>query len=73
MEGESINLNRFQNLGIVKSELNYDATKLDYFLNRIDQMKENLSWEKGDLVNLFHEILPDFHHKDTGKYLDSKM
>mgnify|MGYP005846969231 CR=1 FL=1 len=73
VEGETLDLNRFQNLGIVKSELNYDEQKLNYFLNRIDQMKENLSWNKSDLVDLFLELLPGFDHKKTGKYLDSKM
>jgi hypothetical protein len=36
-------------------------------------MRENLEWSKKDLVELFHELLPGFDHKETGKYLDSKM
>lgn len=73
MDGETLDLDRFQNLGIVKSELNYDEQKLNYFLNKISEMKENLEWNKADLIDLFHELLPDFDHKETGKYLDSKM
>jgi UDP-N-acetylglucosamine 4,6-dehydratase len=30
-------------------------------------------WDKSDLVALFHEMIPDFAHKETGKYLDARM
>ena len=31
------------------------------------------SYGFGDIVKLFFEMIPDFRHKETGKYLDSKM
>ncbi|MEX1211413.1 MAG: UDP-N-acetylglucosamine 4,6-dehydratase [Balneolaceae bacterium] len=73
MEGETLDLERFQKLGIVKSKLDYDHKQLDHFLRQIQEMKENLKWSKIDLVDLFYEMLPGFGHKETGKYLDSKM
>ena len=73
MEGETLDLDRFENLGIVKSDLDFEENKLDYFLKSIHEMKESLSWTKSDVVKLFHELLPGFDHKETGKYLDSKM
>jgi hypothetical protein len=36
-------------------------------------MKKNLAWSKDDLVQMFFRMIPDFGHKETGKYLDSKM
>ena len=36
-------------------------------------MKYKLSWDKHDILNEFNNILPGFDHKETGKYLDSKM
>lgn len=73
MEGETLDLERFKNLGIVKSNLDFDEQRLDYFFDSIHKMKNSLSWTKTDLVQLFHELLPGFDHKETGKYLDSKM
>ena len=73
MDGEILDLERFENLGIVKSDLEFDHQKLETFLGSIQKMKNNLSWEKADIVQLFHELLPGFDHKETGKYLDSKM
>jgi FlaA1/EpsC-like NDP-sugar epimerase len=73
IDGETLDLNRFNNLGIVKSQLSIDEMKLNHFLEKISTYKERLEWNKEDLVGLFHEILPGFQHKETGKYLDAKM
>lgn len=73
MEGETLDLERFENLGIVKNNLDFDDQKLETFFDTIQKMKNSLSWTKADLVHLFHELLPGFDHKETGKYLDSKM
>ena len=70
---EMLDMTRFENLGIIKSDLNFDSEKLDNFLKSILEMKNNLKWTKEDMVNLFHTMIPDFGHKETGKYLDSKM
>jgi FlaA1/EpsC-like NDP-sugar epimerase len=73
MEGEVLDLDRFENLGIVKSSLAFDESKLNLFLEEISKMRSSLKWEKLEIVNLFHELIPGFDHKETGKYLDSKM
>jgi hypothetical protein len=66
-------MDRFQNLGIIKNELeNFDGP-IDYFEHSIRLMKERISWTKQEIVDLFHYMLPGFEHKETGKYLDSKM
>jgi hypothetical protein len=53
--------------------LTFNDTLLDEFFTRINQYKTELSWTKDDLVNLFFMLLPEFGHKETGKYLDQKM
>ncbi|MDB9989826.1 UDP-N-acetylglucosamine 4,6-dehydratase [Flavobacteriales bacterium] len=70
---ETLNLNRFNGLGIIKNELEYENDKLDYFTKTIDQLRDKKSWEKNQLVSLFYEMIPDFGHMEKGKYLDSKM
>jgi FlaA1/EpsC-like NDP-sugar epimerase len=73
VDGEKLDLTRFNNLGIVKSQLSINEQKLTHFIDCITKLKANLIWSKEDLVELFHEILPGFQHKETGKYLDAKM
>lgn len=70
---ETLDMERFQNLGIIKNDPFYDESKLNYFTECIDQMKTDKQWTKDQIVELFFEMIPDFGHKETGKYLDGKM
>ena len=70
---ETIDLDRFQNLGVVKNGLADNSNRLDYFLETISVMRKRGKWTKEEIVSLFHEMIPDFGHEEKGKYLDSKM
>jgi len=70
---ETLDMERFENLGIIKNEADFDEQLLAEFEERIAAMKQDLAWTKQDLVDLFYRMIPDFGHKETGKYLDSKM
>lgn len=72
-DNETLDMDRFKKLGIVKNKMNADLEKLDYFEKRIATIKEQHTWTKEPIVDLFFEMIPDFGHKETGKYLDSKM
>jgi len=72
-EKEVLDMNRFENLGIIKNEALFDENKLNHFETIIKKYKENLSWTKEDIVKEFFTMIPDFGHKETGKYLDGKM
>jgi FlaA1/EpsC-like NDP-sugar epimerase len=73
VDGETLDLNRFPNLGIVKSNLSFDEIQLETFTNNINSIKKSLIWNKATLLKEFKRLLPSFDHKETGKYLDSKM
>jgi FlaA1/EpsC-like NDP-sugar epimerase len=70
---EVLDMNRFENLGIIKNESYFDQEKLEYFTSKINQMKTKKLWTKEAIVDLFYDMIPNFGHKETGKYLDSKM
>lgn len=72
-DNEILDMARFENLGIIKNEAIYDEDKLNYFETIIKNFKSNLSWTKDDIVKEFFKLIPDFGHKETGKYLDGKM
>ena len=72
-EGEALDLERFEQLGIVKNQAKYDSTLLDVFTSKIAKMKSDHSWNKEEIVTLFQDLLPEFRHLEKGKYLDSKM
>ncbi len=70
---EVLDMERFDNLGIIKNDLNVENDKLIHFENKVQAMRALGSWSKQEIVDLFYSMIPDFGHKETGKYLDSKM
>ncbi|MGK7390780.1 MAG: UDP-N-acetylglucosamine 4,6-dehydratase [Candidatus Cyclobacteriaceae bacterium M2_1C_046] len=70
---ENLDMERFVSVGVVKNKLNSNPKKLEYFESAINQMRNNKIWSKSEIVELFHEMIPNFGHLETGKYLDSKM
>ena len=70
---EVLDLDRFENIGIIKNEPVFDGAELDFFLREIGSLKAARSWDKPDLVHLFNRMIRNFAHKETGKYLDSRM
>lgn len=72
-DAETLDMDRFENLGVIKNEANFDEEKLNSFEKTIKSYKENLSWTKEKIVKEFFTMIPDFGHKETGKYLDGKM
>ncbi len=72
-ENETLDMARFHNLGIIKNQPIFDNQALEEFTQYIDDRKNSKSWTKEEIVALFYKMIPDFGHKETGKYLDGKM
>ena len=70
---EDLDMNRFETVGIIKNQPIFDETKLDEFMVGIDFLREKGTWTKEDIIKLYFGILPEFSHKETGKYLDQRM
>ena len=70
---ERLDMDRFESIGVIKNEPIFDNVKLEMFTSKIQNMKELRRWSKEQIVELFFEMIPDFGHKETGKYLDGKM
>lgn len=72
-DNEVLDMDRFKNLGVIKNEPSFSSTKLDNFLEVIQELRSKEVWEKAPIVDLFNKMIPDFDHKETGKYLDGRM
>ncbi len=72
-DAEILDMERFSNLGVIKNEPVFNADLLAEFEACISSMKDELAWDKEAIVDLFFKMIPDFGHKETGKYLDGKM
>ncbi|MEJ6066177.1 UDP-N-acetylglucosamine 4,6-dehydratase [Psychrobacter sp. 16-Bac2893] len=72
-DAEVLDMQRFSNLGVIKNKPVFNAELLAEFEDNIGSMKAELAWDKEAIIDLFFKMLPDFGHKETGKYLDGKM
>ncbi len=70
---EELDMNRFQQIGIIKNHLEIDEIQLNYFKKYINNLRIQKAWTKKDILDIFLQLIPDFKHKETGKYLESKM
>jgi len=72
-ENEILDMSRFENLGVIKNKIDYHEENLNAFIATIKTLKSNKAWSKKEIIALFVKMIPNFSHKETGKYLDQKM
>jgi FlaA1/EpsC-like NDP-sugar epimerase len=72
-DNEILDMNQFKNLGVIKNEANFNPDMLNNFVKVIHELRAQTVWEKAPIIDLFNEMIPDFDHKETGKYLDGRM
>jgi len=72
-DNEDLDMQRFETVGVIKNQSDFDEAKLDDFMNNIEVLREKGTWAKDDIVKLYFGLLPEFAHKETGKYLDQRM
>ena len=70
---ETLNMDRFENLGIIKNSPEFNENQLNNFSNTIHGFKLNMKWTKKEIVSEFIKMIPKFDYYDTGRYLDGKM
>ena len=72
-DNEDLDMERFETVGVIKNQPDFDEAKLDDFMDGIEALREKGTWSKDDIVKLYFGLLPEFAHKETGKYLDQRM
>lgn len=70
---ENLDMDRFDTVGVIRNQPDFDETKLDDFMRGINDLRSNETWTKDDIIKLYFGLLPEFAHKETGKYLDQRM
>ena len=70
---EELDLTRMNSVGVIKSEPTFKNENLQTFSDGINKIRSRGNWRKQEIIDLFNILLPDFEHKETGKYLEQKM
>jgi FlaA1/EpsC-like NDP-sugar epimerase len=72
-EQECLDMNRLKAIGIIKNDPVYDERKLNLFVETIQALRVKGRWSRFELSELFNQIIPEFNHRETGKFLDGRM
>tara|TARA_B110000483_G_scaffold96022_1_gene118011 strand:- start:1378 stop:2565 length:1188 start_codon:yes stop_codon:yes gene_type:complete len=72
-DNEDLDMTSFETVGVIRNQPEFDEAKLDEFMDGIEMLREKGTWNKEDIVKLYFGLLPEFAHKETGKYLDQRM
>tara|TARA_Y100001954_G_C15686639_1_gene540586 strand:- start:426 stop:1073 length:648 start_codon:yes stop_codon:yes gene_type:complete len=70
-EEEDYEINKYDALGFIKTpdiKISFEDLEADF-----ENVFNNPSSEKSDIVNVIKKYIPDFMHIETGKHLDQKM
>jgi len=70
---EKLDMNRYNAVGVIQNNANFDDTKLNEFIDGINALRAKEIWTKDEIMDLFFNFLTDFSHKETGRYLDQRM
>jgi FlaA1/EpsC-like NDP-sugar epimerase len=70
---EDLDMDLFETVGVINNQPEFNEAELDEFMNGIETLRKKNTWSKDDIVKLYFRLLPEFAHKETGKYLDQRM
>ena len=70
---ETLDMDRFESIGVIKNPPSFDAEKIEAFEKAIGDMRRRGRWTREELIDLFNATIPEFQHKETGKFLDGRM
>ena len=70
---ERVNFSSYDGIGVISNSLDYDDELLDNFVNAISKYRQRNWWTNQELIELFESLVPEFNHKNTGKFLEQRM
>jgi FlaA1/EpsC-like NDP-sugar epimerase len=74
MGNETLDLDTFNGIGVIKNQPSFDDDVLDQFDAEISAIRASEGpWDKAKIVESYLKVLPELSHEEKGKYLDSRM
>lgn len=73
VEGEKIDLSRFNSLGVVESSSRRSLFEVNELFDKLESIFSNSDFTKAQVVAAIKDFLPNFEHEEKGFNLDQKM
>jgi hypothetical protein len=70
---EDLDMGRFDGIGVIRNTAVFDDAKLAMFLSKIEEMQLARKWTRQHIIDVFNQMIPEFNHRETGKFLDGRM
>jgi FlaA1/EpsC-like NDP-sugar epimerase len=70
---EDLDMDQFNTIGVIRNQPDFDEVKLNEFVEGMSELRARGGWNKDEILKLYFNLLPEFTHKETGKYLDQRM
>lgn len=72
-DNEQVTLDKYKSLGVIDIQSFKSLSEIEDFIKKLTKLFQSQNTQKADIVEIMKEFLVNFDHKETGKYLDSKM
>ena len=72
-DGETVDEGRFRALGVITGKTAPDRAAIERLFASLTEAFARADVTKAEVVAILHDYLPNFHHIETGRSLDSKM
>lgn len=73
VEGENIDLDSFESLGVIKESTRKTIQEVTDFIKQLNDLFLQKEFTKGQIIETIHHFIPNFDHIEKGKNLDQKM
>lgn len=73
IEGEEIVADRFAEIDVIRWRRLEDEDRLDGFVAGLREALHSGSWSREQLLDQIKRLVPEFEHRETGKFLDARM
>jgi FlaA1/EpsC-like NDP-sugar epimerase len=70
---EDLDMGRFDGIGVIRNTAAFDDAKLTMFLSKVEEIQLARKWTRQDIIDVFNQMIPEFNHRETGKFLDGRM
>ena len=72
-QDEDLDMRRFEAIGVIRNQPVFNEEQLQMFTSGVEALRAVPVLDKAAIKELIFKVLPEFAHKETGKYLDQKM
>ena len=72
VEGEKLNMDRFQSLGVIEEVEKRSIEEIDGFCSNLRNIFQQSDFTKDSIIKEIKRFIPNFEHEEKGKNLDQK-